>query len=117
MPPFAGTEAEKRAVAVYLARLGGDPLAGLESPVGGSDGLRVFETHCTACHGTEAPWPLAERLRGRSASELYEILGRLPEVREEMPPFSGTEDERRALAHYLAELATAGPAGNGEVKP
>ena len=51
------------------------------------------------------PWPIADRLRGRSAAEFYEMIGRLPQVREEMPPFSGTEDERRALAQHLGGLA------------
>jgi mono/diheme cytochrome c family protein len=52
-----------------------------------------------------AAWPITERLRGRSAAAFYELIGRLPQVREEMPPFSGTEDERRALAQYLGGLA------------
>jgi len=53
---------------------------------------------------------VADRLRGRSAAEFYEMIGRLPQVREEMPPFSGTEDERRALAQYLGGLAATAPA-------
>ena len=104
MPPFAGTTAEKRALAIHLARLGGDLQAGLETPVV-AGGAEAFDRHCSACHGPDAPWPVADRLRGRSAAEVYEMLGRLPQVREEMPPFSGTEDERRALAQHLGRLA------------
>ena len=105
MPPFAGTDAEKRALAIHLARLGGDERAGLEVPAAAGGGAEAFEQHCSACHGPESPWPVADRLRGRSAAEFYEMIGRLPQVREEMPPFSGTEDERRALAQYLGGLA------------
>jgi mono/diheme cytochrome c family protein len=108
MPPFAGIEAEKRALAIHLARLGGDERAGLAQPLDASAGAAAFERHCAACHGAEAAWPIAERLRARSAGELYELIGRLPELREEMPPFSGTEEERRALARHLGDLGAAG---------
>jgi mono/diheme cytochrome c family protein len=104
MPPFAGTEAEKRALAVHLARLGGDASAGLEAPASAGGGAGAFEEHCAACHGPDTAWPITDRLRGRSAGEFYEMIGRLPQVREEMPPFAGSEDERRALAQYLAGL-------------
>lgn len=111
MPPFAGTEAEKRALAIHLARLGGDERAGLEAPPATAGGAEVFERHCAACHGPDAPWPIRDRLRGRSAGEFYELIGRLPQVREEMPPFAGNEDERRALAQHLGGLAAT------EVRP
>ena len=123
MPPFAGTEAEKRALAVHLARLGGDAQAGIAASAAATAdaGLQTFEEHCSPCHGSEASWPMADRLRGRSASEFYDLIGRLPQVREEMPPFSGTEEERRALAQYLGALsASAPPAGEApdtEEKP
>ena len=109
MPPFAGTAAEKRALAVHLARLGGDARAGLDEPDATHGGAEVFERHCTACHGPESPWPITDRLRGRAAGDFYELIGHLPQVREEMPPFAGSEDERRALAQHLASLAATAP--------
>jgi mono/diheme cytochrome c family protein len=109
MPPFAGTSAEKRALAIHLARLGGDARAGLEAPSAAGGGAEVFAQYCSACHGPEAAWPITDRLRGRAAGDLYDLIGRLPQVREEMPPFAGSEDERRALAHYLAGLAATAP--------
>jgi mono/diheme cytochrome c family protein len=118
MPPFGGTGAEKRALAIHLARLGGDESAGLEAPPAAGGGAEVFEQNCAACHGPDSPWPITDRLRGRSAGDFYEMIGRLPQVREEMPPFAGTEDERRALAQYLGGLAATvpsetSPAGGG----
>lgn len=104
MPPFAGTEAERRALAIHLARLGGDASAGLEPAAAGA-GAAAFEAYCSACHGPESAWPIGPRLAGRNAAEFHDLLGRLPEVREEMPPFGGSEEERTALAAYLAELA------------
>ena len=111
MPPVLGTPAEKRALAIQLARLGGDASAGLEPEAPPQGGAAVFERYCAACHGPEAEWPIAERLRRRSADELYEVIGRLPQLREEMAPFSGSEAERRALAAYLGDLSAVGPAG------
>ncbi len=115
MPPFAGTEAEQRALAIHLARLGGDERAGLEAPAAPGAGLAAFEEHCAACHGPEAAWPIGPRLRGRSTAELYDAIGRLPQLREEMPPFSGSDEERRALAGYLGDLAASGAAADPEV--
>ena len=109
MPPFAGTAHEKRALAIHLARLGGDAEAGVAEPVGGNPGEETFETHCAACHGPDSPWPMGDRLRGRSSGEFYDLIGRLDEVREEMTPFSGTEEERAALAEHLARLAASVP--------
>ena len=112
MPPFAGTEAEKRALAIHLARLAGDERAGLAPAT--MAGLAVFEGHCAVCHGKDAAWPIGPRLRGRPAAELYGASGRLPQLRREMPAFSGTDEERRALAAYLGELAVADAAGRPE---
>jgi mono/diheme cytochrome c family protein len=109
MPPFAGTPAEKRALAIHLARLGGDARAGLETPSAAGGGAEAFAQYCSACHGPEAAWPITDRLRGRAAGDFYDLIGRLPQVREEMPPFAGGEEERRALAHYLAGLAATAP--------
>ena len=114
MPPFAGTAAEKRALAIHLARAGGDASAGLEARALAGGGAEVFERYCSACHGPEAPWPITERLRGRAAGDFYDLIGRLPQVRDEMPPFAGSEDERQALAQHLAGLAATAP---GDARP
>jgi mono/diheme cytochrome c family protein len=109
MPPFVGTDAEKRALAIHLARLGGDAEAGLAAAAPDDSGPAVFETHCAVCHEADSPWPIADRLHWETAEEYYDLIGRLEEVREEMAPFAGTEAERGALAEHLAALAAAGP--------
>lgn len=115
MPPFAGTGVEKSALAIHLARLGGDAEAGAADSVSVDVGGEAFETYCAACHGPDAPWPIADRLHGRSSDEFFELLGRLNEVQEDMPPFAGTEEERAALAKHLAGLPD--PAPEEEVTP
>jgi len=102
MPPFVGTAAEKRALAVYLARLGGGEIA--PPPSGVADGAALFEANCAMCHGDSGEWPIARVIRGRDARWLYDALGRLPQLKDVMPPFEGTEEERRALADWLAAV-------------
>lgn len=107
MPPFAGTDEERHALAVWLARLGGDETAGREvapAATTGHPGAALFEDQCSLCHAADADFPMAELVAGRGADELYDIIGRLPEINDMMPAFEGTDEERRALAEYLASL-------------
>jgi cytochrome bd-type quinol oxidase subunit 1/mono/diheme cytochrome c family protein len=112
MPPFVGTEAERRALAIYLSRVGGTADAGVEAAVPetvapGSAvpaGLQIFDDYCSICHEPGGDWPMEKMIKGRDADTLYRAIGRLPELNEDMPPFEGTVEERRALADYLAGL-------------
>jgi mono/diheme cytochrome c family protein len=98
MPPFVGSVEEKRALAIYLAKLGGGAIV---EPKAAADGAAIFEANCAACHGPDSEWAIGPRVQGRSEAELFDILGKLPERNEMMPPFEGTDEERRALAKYL----------------
>jgi mono/diheme cytochrome c family protein len=111
MPPFVGTVEERDALAVYLAVLGGQSAESLATAMGetGVAGKASFEERCAACHGPETDWPIGPRVRGRTAEQFYDLLGRLPQINEAMPPFDGTDTERRALAAYVATLGA--PAG------
>src|SRR5215217_5770752 len=78
--------------------------AGTLAPEVLREGARVFGAQCGACHGPHADWPIAARLKGRTRDELYALLDHLPAVNPVMPGFQGTDDERSALAAYLASL-------------
>jgi mono/diheme cytochrome c family protein len=104
MPPFVGTGMEKKALAVWLARLGGDATAGSESKDAGVTGSTLFEEQCAFCHASDADWPMSERTQGRTPEEFYELLGKLPDLSEYMEPFEGSREERRALAEHLAGM-------------
>jgi mono/diheme cytochrome c family protein len=64
-------------------------------------GERVLASRCLHCH---SDIPLAPRVAGWSPERAYEALGRLPQLYAAMPPFHGTDEERRALAVYLSAL-------------
>ena len=68
-------------------------------------GARVLANKCLHCHSAI---PLAPRVAGWSAERAYDAIGRLPQLYPAMPPFHGTDDERRALAAYLAALGAGG---------
>jgi len=111
MPPFTGTAAEKHALAIYLARLGGDPEAGIElEPIDtGSDAAAIFEDQCAICHEPDSDMAIEGLIEGIGEEELFEMIGRLDELSDEMFPFEGSEDERRALAAFLAGGAPPAP--------
>ena len=111
MPPFPGTDAERESLAFFLARIGGAP-ASLPVPAApASPAKAYFDENCSACHGPGADFPIGGR--GRKAAELYEMLGRLPQINEMMPPFEGPDDLRRALSEYLASLPPVRTATGG----
>ncbi len=107
MPPFVGTVAERRALAMYLASVGGADLAAAARL---GVGAEYFEAECVFCHGPDEDWPLLDLLQGgtRTADEFYEILGRLPEVSDLMIDFEGSEEQRRAVAELLLSMQSSG---------
>jgi mono/diheme cytochrome c family protein len=117
MPPFAGTDAERHALAVHLALAGGATPESLAKapPAAGAAGPAFFEANCSMCHGADGEFPLARAPR-RTADEFYDLLGRLPDVNEMMPPFPGTDAERRAVADHLAVLTASNPPAKAEGK-
>ena len=70
-------------------------------------GERVFRAWCLHCHSDV---PLARRVAGWSPERAYEAIGRLPQLSAAMPPFRGSDEERRALAVYVASLGASGAA-------
>jgi mono/diheme cytochrome c family protein len=114
MPPFAGTDAEIRALAAYIAgtlhgkeideptaQAAGDPLA---------PGVVLFEENCSSCHGVEE---MTAPLAGLDQAAIETMLLTLDEISDEMEPFAGSDQERQQLALFLFALnnpdAVVGP--------
>ena len=68
-------------------------------------GKEVFRVACRSCHTLDGYNGLKEPLKGLDEEYLYELVGRLEVLRGRMPPFPGTDVERRALARYLSTEA------------
>ena len=103
MPPFVGSNEERDALAAYLAVVGGAPVAGIAAAHESREaGARRFEEQCSMCHGRESEWPFDAK--GRTPEFFDDLITRLPSVNEIMPPFEGTDADRRALAAHLSTL-------------
>ncbi len=83
-------------------------------------GHALFMANCGMCHTIGGLNDIRERLRGRTQPAVTVLVGRASEMVPFMPPFSGSEAERRTLAAYLyglsgerRSLAAAPPAAWG----
>jgi mono/diheme cytochrome c family protein len=101
MPPFAGTELESRALAVYIAGgLQGKDVREPQQVAGTAEkGATLFEEHCSSCHTVE---DLAGSWSGVAKDEIVGMLKTLNEISEEMQPFSGSAEEHEQLAAFLS---------------
>ncbi|MGA7295760.1 MAG: c-type cytochrome [Terriglobales bacterium] len=101
MPPFSGNEQDRAALGGYLASLAPT------SPSGANEkeiGEQVFAIHCALCHtvgGQRRPL----ELKGTDADAIAGMLGGLPDINPNMPPFTGTDKEGHALAVYLSSAS------------
>lgn len=109
MPPFAGTEAEVRALAAFIAGdIHGKEIAApvaADTPV--QQGAILFDQSCSACHAME---DLQTALAGWEQADIRAALDDLPGISEDMPPFEGTGEEKDLLTLYLFSL-------NNEIQP
>jgi hypothetical protein len=71
-----------------------------------SQGAYLFALNCSSCHTIGGVNDIRDRVRGRPEDGIFAILGNIHEMVPFMPPFSGAENERRAMAAFLYQLAT-----------
>lgn len=104
MPDFIGTEAERAALGYWLFRTGRGSAADLAVEPAKADisGEKLFSDYCAVCHERDEADPVWAYMKTlNSPDEVYDMLGRLNELNEDMPPFEGSDAERLALADYL----------------
>ncbi len=103
MPPFLGTDAERRALARFLAGLNPDirPRQALPGSLPEMSGGKVFEKNCSDCHVESPDDALFSRVKRSDEAEIYDLIGRLNTVNPAMPPFGGSDTERKVLAAWL----------------
>jgi len=70
-------------------------------------GREIFRLQCASCHTVEGYNGIKPLIYGWDEKMIDSALQRLHRLRGFMPPFVGTEEERKALAKWLAEIAKA----------
>lgn len=103
MAPFPGTVEEARAVAYYLHNA-----TFPEKPK--MDGRAVFKRRCAPCHTLAGPMrPLQPSLGGMKGADIQETIMMLSgDDAGPMPPWTGSDDEMKALCEYLSGKLPAG---------
>ncbi len=70
-----------------------------------NQGAFLLAQNCCACHTIDKVNDIRRRVKGRSEDGIFVYLSHISEMVPFMPPFSGTEGERRILARFLYRLA------------
>jgi mono/diheme cytochrome c family protein len=68
-------------------------------------GAFLFAQNCGTCHSVGGKNDIRDRLRGRSRDGAYVIIGHTEQMVPWMPPFSGTDKERKLMSEFLVKLA------------
>ncbi len=114
MPPFAGTDDERRALATYISvALQGKSLSPQQAETDGGAGL--FEENCAFCHEAGV---VRTAIEGWDREQIRRALDNLSALNPAMPDFDGTDQQKNEIADYLAGLNASGvPAAAGEHDP
>lgn len=80
-----------------------------EEPTRLEAGRQIFRTECSACHTIDGYNGIRVLVKGWREDYLAYQVQHLNELKGFMPPFTGTEAERLALAHWLCELGRQKP--------
>ena len=111
MPPFAGTDAERAALAAYLSAL--QPVSVAEVAAA-SDGKMIFEQNCAMCHFARSGQPLFKTL-ARDPNAASEALKDLTSLFPLMPDLKLSDRQRSALVEWIN--SQRGATGSGNAAP
>ncbi len=106
MPPFAGNEADRKALGRYLASL--NPAWQLEITDGNrlKIGERVFDSRCGHCHSVNGRFrPLRGMFENQTPAQVQEVFPALSAMSSDMPNFNAPDDQAQALAFYISHEA------------
>jgi len=109
MPPFAGTDEERAALAAYLSTI--EPVSA-EAAAAASDGETIYEQNCSMCHPRSASDPLFKNLPG-DPTKAVNALKDLTSLFPLMPDLKFSEPQRTALVRRINEMRDAMRSGNG----
>jgi mono/diheme cytochrome c family protein len=101
MPPFAGTEMEKEALAQYLVNLA--PAHGADTISASLSGEAVFDQYCGECHQKMPDDPMFVKFTPLDRKAVFYLISKLDSLNPDIPPFEGTDQQRQALAEWIKE--------------
>jgi len=116
MPPFMGTETEKKALAYYIIKgiQGKEAAVTQEAPAVSDRGRELFTSHCTLCHPESL---VKERTAAWDRNKVRWSLDNLNRLVPAMPDYQGTPEEKELVADYIVSLRGGGAgAGHDEGK-
>ena len=99
MPPFAGTEEEKGALAHFIVSLAPGHVVGTAT----LNGEAVFDQYCATCHQKDQTDPMFVRFLKLDQPQVYYLISKLDSLNPEIPPFEGTDQERQALSVWILD--------------
>jgi mono/diheme cytochrome c family protein len=103
MPPFAGNDSERKALAFYIIKgIQGKTVTFAEERHAAMEkGEELFEAHCTICHPKEL---VQERTAGWDRQKIRWALDNLNRLRSAMPDYGGTPEEKDHVADYIFSM-------------
>lgn len=107
MPPFAGNEAERKALAYFIIKglHGKDVAVPREQPqTAKSEGGQLFARHCMICHPESL---VKSRTAGWDKSKIRWALDNLNRLQSGMPDFQGTPREKDLISNFIHGLQAA----------
>jgi mono/diheme cytochrome c family protein len=107
MPPFAGTDSERGALASYLTAI--QPISA-SAAVAATDGKTVFAQNCGMCHRVSAADPLFKNLQ-QDPNAAGEALKDLTSLFPLMPDLKLSDQQRTSLVQWVNTQRNA--MGNG----
>lgn len=102
MPPFAGTDAERNALAAYLTSLQST------TPIQSADGKTIFTNNCSMCH-TDHPNDLFFSGIDPNPQTAADSLKDLTSIFPLMPDLKLTDAQRTSLVQYINTLRAQHP--------
>jgi mono/diheme cytochrome c family protein len=106
MPPFAGDEADRKALGSYLASLNQPWSFTITDANRLEIGEKVFNARCGHCHTVNGNFrPLRGTFEKASPSQVQEVFPALGAMSSNMPNFNAPDDQAQALAFYISNEA------------
>ena len=106
MPPYAGNDADRKALGSYLAGLNPPWHFTITDANRIEIGEKVFGSRCGHCHTINGKYrPLRGVFEKQSPSDVQGMFAVLSSMSPDMPTFNAPDDQAQALAAYIAQEA------------